>query len=183
MISLAPQSVFPSFHEEWKNIYTKRGKVEKPTSKMKACKQKRAIMIVTIILTAFGLNTIFIFWKTITWSNILLFINVPILVLVNLCIPSFYIFANGLYYDERFIRWEAIKEFSVSPVAVGSEGHGMFENSTSYTEIKLYMDNKRKSAKPVYIDDLKAVESIVGILQMNGIKEWNEDKKKQPAQM
>src|SRR5690554_3756511 len=181
MILLGPDSIFPSFHKAWGNIYTERGRVEKPSFHLKDWKWKRTFLIGSIIITSFALITIPLYWEEIRWSTILVLLNIPIVLYITMIVPSFYILEKGFYYDEAFIRWEDVKEFSVSPVTVGSEAYGMFEDSVSYTQMKVFTDIKRKHSKSIYVQNAEAVEAIRSIFIENGLTEWqlNVDKEKQ----
>lgn len=175
MISLAETFLFPTFHHEQEKVYTRIGKVAKPTFQVKLWKQKRTIMAITIILTALAINTAFIFWNSINLSYFIILFNVLLIILLTFRVPSFYILPNGFYYNERFFKWDHVKEFSINTVTMDSDGFGMFENSLAFTEINFHVKKGINPKKSVYVGDRKAVDKIKEILTTNGIKQINGD--------
>lgn len=173
IISLAETSLFPSFAAEWKNIFTRMGKVEKPTFELKMWKQKRIVLVISIILMAIAMNTAFFFWKSISWTYFLIIFNVLLIIMFTWRVPSFYMLPNGFYYDERFYTWDQVNEFSIAPVTMKSDGYGMFENSHAYTEINLQLKKGLLPNKNVYVNDVNDVKRMKKILINNGVREGN----------
>ena len=170
MISLAPKSIFPLFHEEWPNIYIFNGKAEKPTFQMKSWKEKRILFIISMMISILVFIFMLYSWEGTIWPAGISILIIPLNFLLIVKIPCFFVLEDGFYYEESFFYWEDIKAFSFAPVTLASEGYGMFVNSASYTEMGFYLTSSGKS-KPIYVQDSSAVETLRSVFLKKGWKE------------
>ncbi len=157
MIMSSNEALLPM--EEWE-IITPKGKVEKLSLQMKSWKIKKRVSIGVSLLMLLFLGLLIVLDENVSWSQSLFFLYIPIMTLTTFHVPSFLVVSNGLYVDERFYEWERVKSYQISPIKIGDEAYGMFEQSGDYKEIIIHVDKKLHRKQKVYLRDQHVVEQL-----------------------
>ncbi|SDY24896.1 hypothetical protein SAMN05421736_101771 [Evansella caseinilytica] len=160
MIREAKEAVFPTNAGVSPEMQTINGKVEVLSFQSKSWKTKRLLYFIAsiFILITIGITTLF--EGDLSWTNLSILILIPLVIRNSLTLASFVVLQSGVYIDECFYDWDDLYSYQVSPLKIGSEAYGMFDNSAQYTEIKFFLDNKNKKSFSVYVRVQTEVDKI-----------------------
>ncbi|MBU9720951.1 hypothetical protein [Bacillus alkalicola] len=172
MIENAEGAMFPSNYDTEKNIMTYRGEAQAPSFRSKNWKWKHWFVVVTTLFILVIMGVVISQGPLFEWHNVVFLPVFFLLTLFNNQIPSFLVMPSGIYVDERFYRWNTLRSFETRPLKLGSNAYGLFENSSSYTEIEI--KNEKEKSLFVYILNEQDVEELREILRQKGLRDDTE---------
>ncbi|MFA9555743.1 hypothetical protein ACERII_00345 [Evansella sp. AB-rgal1] len=168
----AKNPLYPRCTIDGKTVRTVMAPVEELSFQTRSWKVKKwTVFTVTILIIAVIFITIY--FERYSWHSALIFIHLPLMTKFTSKVPCFVILPIGVYIEERLFKWENIKGYTTSSIKIGDEAYGMFDDSPSYTEIKLHGNRKTKS---IYVQDRKEIDKIISVLNNNGVYEVNNSK-------